>query len=433
MIKKHLATYLGWCAKRAIRFSVPTIVAVAGSVGKSSTKEAVGVALGSRAASEHVRATSKNYNNEFGVPFTVFGCAAPGTSVFAWLSILSKAFVYACGLSKIDARILVLEMGTDHPGDLAHLLNIAPPKVSVLTAIGPEHTEYFGSIEAVADEEAGVLQALAVDGVAVVNADDNRVLVKAAMLPCRVLTFGFSPESTARILETRVHIDTEQIDRSGLEVKLTMYGTTHCMHFPGFIGRPQAYAAAAALAVVGALDIDDKVAVSRLQESYRGMPGRMRLIPGIKKTWIIDDTYNASPLAALSALRDLASFPVEEGGRRIAALGDMLELGKLAERAHIDMGRQAAEAGVDMLVVCGTLAHAVEHAAIEAGLSQDQVFVLRSSEEVGRFIQERLKSKDVVLVKGSQGVRMERIVKELMADPLRATELLVRQTKEWTS
>ncbi len=426
-----LEGFLGSCAMRALRRDAPIVIAVAGSVGKSSAKEAIGTALGSRVPAERVVASPKNYNNELGLPLTVFGHAAPGRSLMSWLGLLASAFAHGVGLRRIEARTLVLEMGTDHPGDLAYLLKLAPPKVGVLTAIGPEHTEFFGTVEAVADEEAEVLHALGADGVAVVNADDARVLAKAATLPCRVLTFGFAEDATARILEATAVLDAEDPSRSGLEIRLAMYGTTHVLRLPGTVGRPQAYAAAAALAVAGALDADDKAAIARLGESYHGMPGRMRLIPGVKATWLIDDTYNSSPLAVLSALRDLTSFPVAEGGRRIAAMGDMLELGSLAERAHIDMGRQAAEAGVDMLITCGTLAHTVAHAAQEAGMSQDAVFLIRSSDEAGRFIQERLHPTDVVLVKGSQGVRMERIVKELMADPLRAEELLVRQTKDW--
>ena len=431
MIKRQLEAFLGACVARTIRRDRPTIIAVAGSVGKSSTKDAIGVALGAYLPTEQVVVSPKNYNNELGIPLTVFGHMAPGSSPLAWIGLLGSACAHAIGLRRLKARTLVLEMGTDHPGDLAYLTCIAPPKISVLTAIGAEHTEYFGSIEAVAKEESQVLRALGEDGVAVLNADDALVMSYASQLSCRVLTFGFAEDATARILETKIVIDQTHPDVSGLEVKLALYGTTRSVRFAGFVGKPQAYAAAAALAVASALDADDKDGLIRLEEQYHGMPGRMRLIPGVKGTWLIDDSYNSSPLAALSALRDLVAFPLPEDGRRLAALGDMLELGPLAERSHIDMGRAAAEAGIDMLFVCGTLAHVVSRAAIEAGMSQDQVFTFPSSTEAGRFIQERLRTGDVLLIKGSQGARMERIAKELMADPTKAGELLVRQTIEW--
>lgn len=157
----------------------------------------------------------------------------------------------------------------------------------------------------------------------------------------------------------------------------------------------------------------------------------MRLLEGVKRTWLIDDSYNSSPLAALSAVHDLSVFPVVEGAKRIAALGDMLELGSLAERAHVDMGRAVVEKGIDMLVACGTLAHIAANAAVEAGMPESSVFTFPDSREAGLFIQERLKQGDVVLIKGSQGARMERIAKELMAHPDKAEEQLVRHSKDW--
>jgi UDP-N-acetylmuramyl pentapeptide synthase len=157
----------------------------------------------------------------------------------------------------------------------------------------------------------------------------------------------------------------------------------------------------------------------------------MRLLPGVKKTWLLDDSYNSSPLAALSAVRDLAAFPVAEGAKRIAALGDMLELGALSEDAHIQLGRMVAECEIDMLVTCGMLAHAIGRAAIEAGLSEAQVIHFDRSEQAGLFIQDRIHPGDVVLVKGSQGARMERVTKELMAHPDKAEHYIVRQSPEW--
>lgn len=421
--------YLGWCTKRALTRARPLVIAVAGSVGKTSTKTAIGVALGAYEADSPVVASKKNYNNELGVPLTVFECDAPGRSPFKWLRLLWRAKYFAL-FGKLPAAIYVLEMGTDHPGDLDYLLSIAPPHISVLTAIGPEHTEFFGSVEGVAQEEASVLRALPSKGVAITNADDLEIQKITLPAETKRLTFGADDMATARILMTSVALDDEP-SRCGLDVAVAMFGTTYHFRLHRSVGRPQAYAAAAALAVVAALDGDEREAAQRLEEAFDGAPGRMRLIEGIKHTWLIDDAYNSSPLAALSALRDLKNFPVTLAGRRIAALGDMLELGNLAERAHTDIGRAVAENGIDMLVACGTLAHAVADAATEAGLSDDCVFTFATSAEAGRFIQDRMKENDVVLIKGSQGARMERITRELMAHPDQAEPLLVRQSKEW--
>jgi len=422
--------YFAWCARRAILREKPHVIAVAGSVGKSSTKEAVGTALGAHEEGFDVRVASKNYNNELGVPLTIFGRPAPGRSIFRWIPTLVRALLVGLGRRSIGARTLVLEYGTDHPGDLKHLLSIATPDVAVLTAIGPEHTEFFGSVDAVAQEERAIVRALHEDGVAIMNADDADVMASKAETKAKVITFGEAPDADARLVSWRVAVDPQDPDASGLDVEVAMYGSDLRFRLRGSFGKPQALAAAAAIAVAFAMDRNMHHVEARLN-GHQGMPGRTRLLEGIKRTMLLDDSYNSSPLAALSAVRDLAAYPVADGCRRIAALGDMLELGTLTDQSHRDLGNAVAKSGIDMLVACGTFAHVVADAAKEAGMPEDHVFVFAKSPEAGSFIQERLKEGDVVLIKGSQGVRMEKITKELMAHPERASELLVRQGREW--
>lgn len=430
-LQKSLEGFLCDCVRKSFEREKPLVIAVAGSVGKTSTRAAIGVALGAGEAGSRVIASPKNYNNEIGLPSTVFGCKAPGRSVFAWIELLGKAWLTRVGLRGLLAETFVLEMGTDHPGDIAYLTSVARPHVSVLTAIGAEHTEFFGTLEAVAGEEGMVLRALPDDGVAVVNADDTLVQLIVHDATYRVLSFGAAVEANARLVGTRMAIDAQNPSSSGLEIQLSQLGFSWNVRLTGTVGRPQAYAVAAAMAVVHALDGDEPHAIQRLEQNFHGMPGRMRLIEGIKHSWLIDDSYNSSPLAAFSALQDLASFPLAEGARRIAAMGDMLELGPLAESSHQDVGRLVAEKGIDMLVTCGTLAHIMADAAKAAGMPEERIFTFSESREAGRFIQSRLMPQDVVLIKGSQGARMERIAKELMADPLKAEELLVRHSPDW--
>ncbi|MBI4138900.1 UDP-N-acetylmuramoyl-tripeptide--D-alanyl-D-alanine ligase [Candidatus Uhrbacteria bacterium] len=429
-MKKLLQRFLGTCARAAILRERPRVVAVAGSVGKSSTKEAIAVAGGAYDPTSRALVSPKNYNNELGIPLTAFRTPAPGRSPVAWIRLLVRAALTALGAKRINASSLVLEFGTDHPGDLAYLIGIAHPDVAVLTAIAPEHTEFFGSVEAVADEELAIIRTLTEDGVAILNADDAEVMKGKEMTDATVVTFGESPTSDVRLLSSEVVVDEQDPEASGLEVHIIALGLGARLRLRGVFGKPHALAAAAALAVVHALDIDFHDSAEQLK-AYRGMPGRTRLITGIKRTTLLDDSYNSSPLAALSAVRDLAKFPRRDGAKRIAALGDMLELGALADDAHRDLGRAVAELGIDMLVASGTLAHAIADGAKDAGMPEGSIFVFPSSVEAGRFIQERLHEGDVVLIKGSQGARMEKITKELMAEPLRAKELLVRQTEEW--
>lgn len=431
-LQHYFERFLGNCVSRSFRRERPLVIGVAGSVGKTSTKTAIGIALGAHEAGTGVVMTEKNYNNELGVPLVVFGCDMPHRSPVLWIQLLGKAFLTSIGLLKLRARVFVLELGTDKPGDLDYLINMTHPTIGVLTAIGIEHTEFFGSIEGVEREEMTLIRRLPADGIAVVNVDDRRIQNAIASLPVRQVGFGTGDTAMAQVFETRIEVDSEKPESSGLFVDISVFGKTRPLRLTGTVGRPQAYAVAAAIACVISIDADLKTAIRRLEEQFHGMPGRMSLIEGIKHSWLIDDSYNSSPLAVASALRDLASFPVVEGARRIAALGDMRELGALTEDAHREEGLLAAEVGVDMLVVCGTLAHVVARAAKEGGMPDEHIFTFANSAEVGLFIQERMKKGDVILIKGSQNtVFMERVTKELMAHPEEAGQLLVRQSAEW--
>ncbi|MFA5935383.1 MAG: UDP-N-acetylmuramoyl-tripeptide--D-alanyl-D-alanine ligase [Patescibacteria group bacterium] len=429
-MKTWLMKVLADSARAAIRREKLRIIAVAGSVGKSSTKQAIAVAKGAGDSDSRVRASAKNYNNELGIPLTVFHLPAPGRSIPAWIRVIMRATLLRLGLAKIGATTLILEFGTDHPGDLDYLISIAPPDIAVLTAIGAEHTEFFGTIEGVANEERRLIQVLGPDSIAILNADDPEVMKAADLTDAHVVTFGETEKADVRLVSAHVVVDTQDVSASGLDVNIITLGLAARFRIKGAFGKPQALATTAALAVVLALDVDFHEAAERLA-TFSGMPGRTRIIEGIKRTTLLDDSYNSSPLAALSALRDLAAYPATEGSKRIAALGDMLELGNLAHESHAEIGRAVASIGIDMLVACGTLAHVVADAAKQAGMPEDRIFTFAKSPEAGLFIQDRMKQGDVVLIKGSQGARMEKITKELMAHPEMAKELIVRQTEEW--
>ncbi len=417
--------YFGWCAARAVRREKPRVVAVAGSVGKTTTKEAIGVALGAKELGSEVRVAPENYNNELGVPLTIFNAKAPGRSVFAWIALLFRATTLGLGLGKIGARVLVLEYATDHPGDIAYLLTIAKPDVAVVTAIGAEHTEYFKTIDAVQEEELSLLDGLKEDGIAILNADDARVMKGKKETDARVATFGESKKADVRLASLRQLED-------GVEVKYVSLAHSVTFQLEGVFGVPPALAVAAALAVVYFhLDSDLGDVVERIKADFRNVPGRARLIPGIKHTTLLDDSYNSSPLAAHAAVRALGAFPCGEKAKRIAALGDMLELGPLADEAHEILGAEVAKQNIDMLVVCGALGRAIRDGAVAAGMNENDVYHFSKSEEAGLFIQHNLKKGDVVLIKGSQGVRMEKITRELMAHPEHAEELLCRQSEKW--
>jgi UDP-N-acetylmuramoyl-tripeptide--D-alanyl-D-alanine ligase len=435
MLKKLLIRFLAAGARRAILREKPSIVAITGSFGKSSVKEAVAIALGASEPGSRIRASVKNYNNEFGLPFTIFSVSAPGRDPLKWAGVLFRALWIGWGLGRTRVHAFVLEMGADRKGDLGWLVRIARPNVAVVSAVGEAHSEYFGSLEEIAREKATIVRSLPADGFAVLNNDDANVTAMRRETKADTAYFGFSEGSDIQIIRTAPAVTSDEEGRVlplGIDVALSISGQVFELRLRGTIGLPQAAAAAAALAVARHFDIAPETAIARLEKDYHGIAGRTRIIPGIKKTTIIDDSYNAaSPKTVVSALRDLATLPLTGVQRRIAVLGEMRELGSYSDGAHRDAGRAVVENGIDFLVACGTLARGIAEAAAEAGMDGANIRLFDASPEAGRFVQDLIRPGDVILVKGSQGMRMERIVKEIMAEPTEAPFLLVRQTEDW--
>jgi len=428
-----LERYLGWCVRRTVARDKPKVVAIAGSVGKTSVRNALSLALSGHLAAEEFRTSQKNYNNELGVPLSVFACDMPGRNPVKWLTLLGQAALHAFGFKRLTMRYLVLEMGADHPGDMEYLTRMAPPHAAIITSLGAEHLEYFGTTAAAIEEERTVIRKLPEDGEAILNVDDPETWESRKLTAAEVVGFGKGPEAAVRIMRAEAVYDPEHPEASGLDIEFeVLRNHTRNLRLRGVFGEPHAYAVAAAIGFLVAHDYLSEPALEHLQSRYHGMPGRTRLIPGIKQTILLDDSYNAQPQAVESALKDLARFPLPAGGRRIAVLGDMLELGQVAQEEHEKIGRQVAQSGVDILVTCGKLGRVIGEAAVAAGMPPESIHAFDTSPEAGLFLQQEIiRQDDAILIKGSQGVRMEKITKELMAEPLRATELLVRQSADW--
>ena len=406
----------------------PEIIGITGSVGKTSAKEAIYVVLASK---YKARRNIKNYNNEIGLPLTVIGAESPGKNIFGWLYVFLKALFLILFNDKNYPEILVLEMGVDKPGDMEYLLSIAKCDMGVVTGIGHSHLEFFGSIDKIKKEKSFLIKNLPSSGWAILNYDDENARGMAKNTKARVLTFGFNEGAQARVANiVNLYNADNKTNIMGVNFKLIYNGSAAPFFLQNVLGRP-AILAALAGASVGIIRGMNLVEISEALKLYKSPAGRMSLLRGIKNTLIIDDTYNASPQSAIAALEELNSMDIAENNSRFAVLGDMLELGSFTEEGHKKVGRKAAEAGVDKLIAIGEKARHIAGGAREGGMSADSIFHFYDSGAAGIFIQEKIKEGDIVLVKGSQGMRMEKIVKEIMADPLKAKELLVRQGKEW--
>jgi UDP-N-acetylmuramoyl-tripeptide--D-alanyl-D-alanine ligase len=212
----------------------------------------------------------------------------------------------------------------------------------------------------------------------------------------------------------------------GISFKLETGGSFVPVKIDGVFGRGHAYAAAAA-ACVGLTKGINLVKISEAFEAYQGEPGRLRLIPGRNDSFLIDDTYNAAPLSVIVALDVLGDLDVS---RKVAVLGDMAELGQYSAYAHETIGKKAAKI-VSVLVAVGEKGKAIAEGARKAGLPKDKIFTYKTSKDAKEGVAALLEKDDVCLVKGSQSMRMERIVKECMAEPGNAKRLLVRQYGKW--
>ena len=348
------------------------VVAVTGSMGKTTTKEATATAIGS---SYRVLKSEGNLNNLYGLP----------------LSLL-----------RLDGEeVAVVEMGMSAPGEIARLVEIAKPDVGVLTNVGEVNLEFFPSVRAIADAKGELLVGLAERAVAVVNADDPLVLEQARKFSGRTIRFGLGPGAELRAREIRPSSDgvrflAEEGERS-VEVRSPLRG------------RHNVYNVLAGLAAARALDVPLERAVTGLRNlapaSHRGE--RLRLADGVLA---IDETYNSSPDAlrcALDALED------ESAGRRIAVVGDMLELGPMAETRHREIGEEMARRDIALLVGVGSLGSLIVDAAREAGMDDSRLATCADVGSAGPLLVEHVREGDTILFKASRGVQLEKAIESL--------------------
>lgn len=425
-MKSLLQTILKKISKSILKHHKPIIIGVTGSVGKTGTVEAIYHVLKNKFS---VRKTIGNYNNEIGLPLTIIGEKTANRSVLGWLRIFNKGFkqIY----SKDYPKILVLEMGVDKPNDMDYLLDLATPNISVITAIGkrPVHVEFFKSPKELASEKTKIIANLKSTETAILNYDDLAVRLSAKQTKAKTITFGFTKGSELQADNLSLNADFSQGQSlQGYSFKMRYQGKEVPVRLKNIFSKTQIYAVLAAAACAISMKFN-LIEISEALYDYQAPKGRMNLIPGIKGTYLIDDSYNASPEATLSALNVLKE--IKTSGRKIACLADMLELGVMTIEAHKDVGKSASQSA-DFIVAVGKASEYIAGEAIKIGFPKDKVFMFQNSEEAGLFIQNKiLKTGDVVLIKGSQGMRMEKITKELMAEPEKAPELLVRQGKEW--
>lgn len=374
----------------------PVVIAVTGSTGKTSTKEAIATVLSSSYATFK---SWQNYNDLLGLPLS--------------LGRLEERHEYA-----------VLEMGCDHPGEIEQLCALTRPTIGVLTNLSPYQLQYFGSMERLAAEFATLLNCLPAHGIAFVGEQHGYPLPTALKAPLRSFALTDARDIQQSWEGVRFHIVEEDEDQ-GVELTARLLGQ---------------HAVATLLAAyhVGRSCGLSVEAISHALERFEPLRGRLYALPGLEAATLLDDTHNACPASAMAGLETLRALPA---GLRIAVLGDMLRLGEYEAEGHRLVGSKAASC-VDYLITRGERAAHIAEAARHAGLAPERTIVTATHEDTARVVQRLLRTvapqqerdthqRCTILIKGSEETRMERVTERLLMRPEQASDVLVRQTPGW--
>lgn len=417
-LKKMVLWILRRLAKRRIKNFKGKVVAVTGSVGKTSTKDAIFAILNTRM---RVRRSKKSMNSEFGLPLTVLDIDSGYNSAVKWGWLLLKALYHS--LMRDCSEVLLLEFGVDKPGDMKYLTSIVHPDVAVITKIAPVHLEegQFKNVEEIFEEKSKIVEKLKENGKAIINTDDPLLVKFAKKLPSKTLiSVGSDKNCDFKFSKVKSSIEgisfIAQHDHAGYEARL------------GVLGEQHVYMSMLAIACASLFGFDTEESLKCL-ENFKLPPGRMSVIEGENNSTILDSSYNASPEAVKEALKTLKDVAGKK--RKIAVLGNMNELGEKSEELHAEIGVLVPNFA-DILLTVGSTAKLIAENAIKKGMDEKDVFSFGSAKDAADFFKKKIQKGDIILVKGSQNsVRLEIFVKEIMANPEDAPTLLVRQEAEW--
>ncbi|MFA5323705.1 MAG: UDP-N-acetylmuramoyl-tripeptide--D-alanyl-D-alanine ligase [Smithella sp.] len=352
------------------RFSIP-VIGLTGSSGKTTTKEMIAAITGRR---KNILKTEGNLNNLIGLPQTI-------------LRLTGKH------------ELMVLEMGTNTPGEIKRLTQIAEPDIGLITNIGPAHLAGFGSIDAVRGEKVDLFLNMPSSGIAVINLDDNAVASISEKWRGAKVTFSMSPNADVSVK------DIEKNGAKGMSFNLVIGGDAQKVEIK-IVGLHHVYNAMAAAAVSFAAGIDLRTTAEGLA-AFRPFSGRMETIKLLNGAFLLDDSYNANPVSVREALMTLKDLKTNHSA--YVFLGDMLELGAQSDEMHRKIGMLMATIGVNALFLQGDFSEITAAGAIEGGMSRDNIFLLADDEKSLDYLKKHLKKGDWILVKGSRRMKMERI------------------------
>lgn len=388
----------------------PVIIAITGSVGKTTTKEMIYSVL--RGLDIFVGKSEKNYNTEIGVSLGIIGLGGENRYWWQWLRVFGRAFRLLFGGKYPD--VLVLEMAADKPGDIKYFCDFIPIDIGVLTNVGVSHLEKFKTKEAVFQEKSYLLKQA--KKLVVFGGDNLSRDVIEKKVKCKIYSGGFKPDNDLFVVDFEYSLDN---GRSVTKFKIKY--PKKQSELEGFLsvwGRPYLQAMTISL-LVGRYFDDDPQKMLAVLSQIKPIKQHLNLLPGIKRSWVIDDTYNSAPDSVREALAVIGEL---KGGRKIVVLGDMLELGSVENDKHREIGAMVGQCrdvifvavGQRMKVAIGSFKKVFSDEFKGVDL-RERVHWFADANQAGKFVQDLIEEGDFILVKGSRGMKMEKVVKEIVA------------------
>lgn len=391
MFSKILQNYLKFWSKKYLNRAKPKIIAITGSVGKTTTKEAVFTVLAEKFQDKICKAEG-NLNTETGVPLAILGYKKSPKKFYEWLPIILSVPFKSLNQKKFE--IMVLEFAADKPGDIKYLTSFVRPNIAIITAVGPSHLEAFGTIDKIIEEKISILWPLTSDGLAILNIDDESL--RKASYGGRFSKTTYAIDRPADFMAQDIRIDISQMKaQTKFKVKGKMDFEV-CLPVPS--GKAGVYAALAAVSVANYFELS-QLEIKNGLEKMINEKHRMQIFEGLNSSVIIDDCYNANPMSMKNALNVLNSLKAK---RKIAVLGDMREIGQITNEAHEEIGRLALKT-TDLVIAIG-----------ESARKYNASKFFKSKEKAIDYLLKEVRNGDILLVKASRSLEFDQIVEALI-------------------
>ena len=400
--RKSIRNLLGKLAQFILWRYRPKIVGITGSIGKTSTTQFTETILSKKFTT---RTVDEDFTTDIAVSASILGIKA-FRKLKKGLKDIPK-LLYNLIIPQKYPQILILELRSQKKGRIRYLSELVRPEVGIITAIAPSHMEHFKDLKTVFIEKKALVECIPKHGLVILNFDDQKVRDMASSTQAKVFYFGL--DKRADIWADKIEVSLE-----GLRFGLHFKNKRHVVYAPGIINKYHIYPILAAVACAYSLGMKMNEIISALKDS-EPVEGRGNKVLGPKSSILINDTFNANPKSTCASLEILEDVAGDR--RKIAVLGNMLELGQFEEKSHKEVGRKAARI-VDLLVTSGNLAKIIAQEAIECGLPKEKIFITKSSKEAASLLKSKIQKGDIILVKGSHGARMREVINTLKSDKI---------------